>query len=261
MRQRFMDSIPWATLLVGVGVGAALATTPNIAHADHRQSCYAGLVLVFDGKWHPGGVVGCRTVNVSDSNNVVGAEVNLLIAPGTIRPRVQAVVGSTSVQALVGGGYDFASSKALVGVGVTGDHWLGGVDYEIAGRWTAYAGVSTLNRYHANARPDPVSPTPAPSNNVTAPPSTNNTAPAPRIGAGRIAEPRASASAQPRFLAQPHSHAVPEPRPHAQPDADAHTHAEPESFIESFTEPDARSGADTQPRPDPGALRLPRRRP
>lgn len=54
MRQRFMDSIPWATLLVGVGVGAALAATPNIAHADHRQSCYAGLVLVFDGKWHPG---------------------------------------------------------------------------------------------------------------------------------------------------------------------------------------------------------------
>ncbi|WP_230588284.1 hypothetical protein [Ralstonia solanacearum] len=169
MRQRFMDSIPWATLLLGVGVGAALAITPSTAHADRRQSCYAGLVLVFDGTWHPGGVIGCRTVNVSDSNNVVGAEVNLLIAPGTIRPRVQAVAGSTSVQALVGGGYDFASGKALVGVGVTGDHWLGGADYEIAGRWTAYAGVSTLNRYHANARPDPIAPTPVPSNNVTVP--------------------------------------------------------------------------------------------
>ncbi len=128
MRQRFMDSIPWATLLVSVGVGTALAVTPRIAHADHKQSCYAGIVIVFDGAWHPGAQIGCRTVNVSGSNNVVGAEVNFMIAQGTIRPRVQAVVGSTSVQALIGGGYDFASSKALVGVGATGDHWLAGAD-------------------------------------------------------------------------------------------------------------------------------------
>ena len=47
MRQRFMDSIPWATLLVGVGVGTALAVTPRIAYADHKQSCYAGIVVVF----------------------------------------------------------------------------------------------------------------------------------------------------------------------------------------------------------------------
>ncbi len=96
MRQRFMDSIPWATLLVSVGVGTALAVTPRIAHADHKQSCYAGIVIVFDGAWHPGAQIGCRTVNVSGSNNVVGAEVNFMIAQGTIRPRVQAVVGSTS---------------------------------------------------------------------------------------------------------------------------------------------------------------------
>ena len=38
MRQRFMDSIPWTTLLVGVGVGTALAVTPRIAHADHKLS-------------------------------------------------------------------------------------------------------------------------------------------------------------------------------------------------------------------------------
>ena len=84
MRQRFMDSIPWTTLLVGVGVGTALAVTPGTARADHRQSCYAGIVVVFDGAWHPGAVVGCRTVNVSDGNNVVGAEINLMIAQGTI---------------------------------------------------------------------------------------------------------------------------------------------------------------------------------
>ncbi|MFX8129783.1 hypothetical protein ABTL10_19330, partial [Acinetobacter baumannii] len=86
----------------------------------------------------------------------------------------------TSVQALIGGGYDFASSKALVGVGATGDHWLAGADMEIAGRWTAYAGATTLGRYHGNS-PDPVTtPAPAPvSSNVTAPPSTNNNAPAP----------------------------------------------------------------------------------
>ncbi|MDE2201819.1 MAG: hypothetical protein KGJ38_03735, partial [Burkholderiaceae bacterium] len=88
MRHRFMDSIPWATLLVGVGVGTVLAGAPGIARAEHRQSCYAGIVVVFDGAWHPGAVVGCRTVNVSDSNSVVGAEVNLMIAPGTIRPRL-----------------------------------------------------------------------------------------------------------------------------------------------------------------------------
>ncbi|WP_407509959.1 hypothetical protein [Ralstonia sp. GP101] len=208
MRQRFMDSIPWATLLLGVGVGTALAVTPRIAHADHKQSCYAGIVVVFDGAWHPGAVVGCRTVNISDSNNVVGAEVNLMVAQGTIRPRVQAVVGSTSVQALIGGGYDFASSKALVGVGATGDHWLAGVDMEIAGRWTAYGGASTLGRYHSNSHPaDPAPAATTPTgNNDAPPPSGNNTPPS---------KPSPTPAPRTRCVAQPWPHAGTNTEPRA----------------------------------------------
>ncbi|MBA4402643.1 hypothetical protein, partial [Ralstonia sp.] len=218
MRQRFMDSIPWTTLLVGVGVGTALAVAPRVAHADHKQSCYAGIVIVFDGAWHPGAVVGCRTVNISDSNNVVGAEVNLMVAQGTIRPRVQAVVGSTSVQALIGGGYDFASSKALVGVGATGDHWLAGVDKEIAGRWTAYGGASTLGRYHSNSRPaDPAPAATPPTSNSDAPPPSGNNAPPSKPSPTPAPAPGAAPSPGPTPAPSPSPGPSPSPAPSPSP--------------------------------------------
>jgi hypothetical protein len=150
-------------LLVSVLSVLALSNAYADDHTETRV--YAGLAweLGHDASVVPDVVLGVRSLSVSTSDNVQGADlnahVNLKGGVALDNCRLSYVGGQRDIMGNVGVGYSFRQSKILGTVAIQGPYSRAGLDYAVGGdSVTPYVEVNTLSKPDAKSVAEDVHP-------------------------------------------------------------------------------------------------------